>query len=1577
MEDVEHALQNSHQMNAKKVFELEDALRERENDIAQLKDELSISEDRYLEIKFLSSDTQTELSDLHAELIESKEQFYAVSQEKAKLLRDLKEVEHDITDKEQKIAALEMEKIENKRIISEQGKRVDELLNRLDEVEDDVTNLSKQNERLKKSVEEASNSNTKMETLIKESNEEKEHLEQQLLAAHESITDLEAAFQRGEDKISKTEENVFAAKDQIAKLETQLEARQEEYRALQRDYIETERELEHSQETLDSYQEKITSLEKKFRDAKANISELEMTRDNGLSNEQLLQQRFAEARDDIETMEAENIELKEKLIKLEKKIGELLSSQETLEDRKEELEKINKELCKDLEYERDKRLALKQKVEMKDRENDIIERKIQNLEKSATEQQELSNKEMEEKAKLRDELARAKKNVSELEAAKENQEESISKIEEVLRETRNKLTILEQRLEDSKRDNADLHEEVEEVNRKLKYAKEENSELEKTLQKQKDISDGLRNNLVERDESVMTSNYNRDVAERSLQALKKDLARKDAKLKMQKEQIEDMEGEAEKADKKIKETESSSKKLASENERLTKELADIKAKLGKAEKGKVVGKTEVPVVRVSEVQATSVGADQLIRDWSDKLSTAQIKVTDLETELLKDIKKHEARVHRTRPVPPELRRKSADYVLTDHERQSRFRSRQRPNLSRDSSLDSLRSTQSMLDYLDDRIVDENLLSTVASSGQGIVSVVDKNFTVLGNNTPAASETVTPTPSEPSTPVTAGYGSPVDSESEGPYDVPTRKTARAKSLNASTESIREDRERDVMKKQEILGKEGSQSNGQEEENLVDWKEPKVQELDINDQQPLLPEASTNLADETTSSSKADDLVNSRGIEPYIHPLPTEKPQRIDGTTENASDTQNNPQLPPPDDSRPGTEMPSGEVEDLQNATTPDLHMIFQKEISKTERNDEKEEEEESKNICFKPNSTNNLQGGNRFDGMRIEEAPELQSETSQLLFLKQRAGDLQNDFQQPIPSVQTDINFHLKTKEMTEIKSDYEQPVLIQPPSEDLFQFVNIPSDNSSALVSFGEDPKPTLLNENHTSMADFDPLDIPQPQPYNMGEGEILDPFEQLMRDAQRSDFDDKVPNEAESKNIDTDLSTILIFDLQQTVGRNNEDPSKGELMENCLDDVIIDVTDDVTCDDVVIDRQQTAGRNNNEPRRYINNYPINDEKKGDVIHPPKQFVSVSSTEDYHDDVFNFRKSHEPVPYSVRVANGTSRDRDVDKPMEEAETVFLKDGYNDGVADFTNPLESVPPLKRVTYSDINKPQRETQAKFIPDGLNEEVTDFTKPLEPIPPPRKLKEKMKPVLFPRREKKKDNEKDRKSKKKSAKKPQHLEVARKIVEAPSDERENNKPNRPPKPTHPAEFSQEKDGRVITSLNQSATFRSSDEVMHTPARDSKSKTTGSLMPVVPAEFAYKQSAEMNKSQSQIRKVFEASKDLNRKHKPERPPKPAVPAAFANALEDENVYKSPSQIRKELEEASKRGKRTITEENPIERHQQFQTSGKRSSLYRIEERGEGSTDDHAHGDGTEQREVDEKKGRRRLSKLIAAFEKH
>lgn len=48
-------------------------------------------------------------------------------------------------------------------------------------------------------------------------------------------------------------------------------------------------------------------------------------------------------------------------------------------------------------------------------------------------------------------------------------------------------------------------------------------------------------------------------------------------------------------------------------------------------------------------------------------------------------------------------------------------------------------------------------------------------------------------------VIVGYGSFVDFESEGLYDVLIRKIVWVKFLNVLIESIREDRERDVMKK----------------------------------------------------------------------------------------------------------------------------------------------------------------------------------------------------------------------------------------------------------------------------------------------------------------------------------------------------------------------------------------------------------------------------------------------------------------------------------------------------------------------------------------------------------------------------------------------------------------------------------------------------------------------------------------------------------------------------------------------------------------------------------------------------------
>lgn len=1604
LEDSERALENSHQKNEKMVLQMEEAIRGRDNDIEELKEEILLSEQHVHEMQSLSNDKQTKLSDLQAQLIESKEQSFSLSQEKAKLLRDLREIENDVADKEQRIAALEMKKIEDRRIISAQEERIDEFLNKFQEIENEATNLRKENEHWKNSNEEASNNTAQLEMLLKETQNEKKDLEQQLLAAHESITDLENAFERGEDKISRAEDNLRVAKDQIAKLETQLEARQVEYQALEKDYNETERELEKSQETLHSYQNKMTSLEKKLRDAEANISELEMARDNGLSNEQLLQQRFAKAREDIEKTETENDELKEKQTKLERKLGDVLSKQAVLEEKKKDLDKVNKELHKDLEYEREKRLALKQKVELKDGENDMIQRKVQNLEKSLTEHQELRSKGMEENARLRDELVRAKKNVSELETTKENQEESISEMEEMLRETRNKMTTLEQSLEDTKRESVDLHEEVEELNRKLKYVKEENCELEKRLQIQKDISDGLRNNLAERDESVMTSNYNRDVVERNLQTLKKDFARKDTKLKMLQEQVEDLKCDAEKAGKKIKETEASNKKLASEKDRLTKELADMKAKLAKAERSTVVSDSEVPVVRVSEVQDTPVNAEKLIRDWSDKLNTAQTKVNDLESELLKDIKKHEARVHRTRPTPPDLRRKSADFVLGGHERPSRFRSRQRPNLSRDSSVDSLRSTQSMLDYLDERIVDENLLSRIASSARGNVSAIDVasvHSTVAGNSTPMTSETVTPTASEPSTPLTAGYGSPVDSETEGPNRVPVKKAAVTKLVRRTTEKkgAMNDKElTEIQKSKETEESEGK-TDGQEEENPTDWQMANAHALLIEQENPLLKQAPKISADQAPTTSKSEDLLEIQGKGPEIDPMQTDEPKMLDSTTERAKDKQHNSQRPMIDEKHQGLDMTEFKTEERHNAKTADLQMNVQQSTSSRTTPDEGE----CQNTYCKPSSLNMLQDDNSFDAMTKEREHEPVSEYSQLSFLD----DPQNGLEQSSLSIRKQSQFDAKTEEIKEI----EQQEIIEPPSDELFRFTALPFDNSSTFITASEEQNPSIVFQDDTLLVGFDPLDIPEPQINLQEEGDILDPFEHLMRDIQRGDskyfytgdVTDDVTDDASGDFIETDANQNLIFQLQQKTERKNKDYSKSEPMKKATDDFIIDASDGVISDDVdndvtqnlIFDLQQTAERNDDKTSTKNRNFQLVERKKEDIIYQSRQSEPVSSQDSHYGDVIDYSAPLEPVPYVEAIESsehgfhgdvtdytkpsepappqGRVTDDsydDVIKPRSEIEPVSLTDNFDD-VIDFADPV--LPP-RRASDGDLIKPVSLTDARS-------EVTDFSKPLEQVRPPRKFKEKIKPVWFPRKGKTKGNEKDKKRKKKSDSKSQGVVHETKKDKVPNEnlqdrENEKNKPNKPLMATLPGKLSDQKDEHINIPTNQTNRPQSDNKARSSSTRDSKRKPPRPPIPAVPTEFADADREDIFKSPSQIRREFEENQSFKRKDKPERPPLPAIPPTFANTAEEDYVYKSPSQIRKELEEANKKGKQTIIAAKTTERHQKPKIANDRSTLHRIEERGETSGGDHTQENDTEERDKVEDRGRGRLTKLIAAFEK-
>ena len=1345
LEDANNNLENSLHENRRTVLELQEDIREKDNHVEQLQEELTLAEKRHAEIKSLSTNNQTEISDLQAELIETKEQFYTVSQEKTRLVHSHKDLEQTVAEKEEKIVALELKSNEGKKIISEQETKVEELVDKLEDYENENSKLHKENEQFRVSLDDAVKTQQEMEKLLEESHDEAKALEQQLSAAHESITDLETAFERGEDKNSQMEENLREAKDRITKVEKQLEESQKECRALEKDCHETEKEFEKVQTSLDSCQEKIASLEKKLKAAEENISDLEMARDNGLSNEQLLQQRFANAREKIDKTETENSELKEKLTKMERKLGDLLSKQEALEDRREELEKISNDIRHELEYERERRLALKQKVEAKDRENDIIQRKVQLLEKNKAENEDILHKDMEEKTKLRDELTRTKKTLSELEATRETQEENITEMEDLMRDTRAKIGTLEHKLEDSTRDNADLHGQLEELNRKLKYTKEENVELEKRLQKQKDISDEFRNNLAEREETALNSNYNRDAAERALQSAKKELARKDAKLKMQKEQIDDMEVESEKAARKHKETETSYKKVCNENDRLTKEFAEVKAKLAKLEslykeKANVPVESEVTVARVSELQTNPVQADTLIRDWSDKLNTAQTKVTDLENELLKDIKKHEMRVHGTRPASQDWRRRSAD-SLAEYGRLSRARTRHRSNRSRDSSVDSLRSTQSMFDYIDESI-----------------AVNDNGAKHEPTNIPSAD---------------SKERSPVDSDNEGFSGIPMVKVIPCETVNVPETNLQsaaaeeefstklDDAEKDASDLQSV-------SSARDDVPVL-WESEATSEPHIDYQSPVVLEGPSG---PTTATEDLFDVTKDLPVLFFTESPSVEK---------TSTDMVENP-----------FDVKTGEVLDLQIDYRPQI--VTESPSDTTSSTDMAE---------------------NVFD-VRADDAV-----------------DQQSAYQQ---------------------SNDYQQPLFIEPPSDDLFHFESLPSDNSSLtnVTDLTFRSSPPLVFPDHPLLVTFDPLDAPQPHQNNNNE-ELLDPFEELMRKKEAHQDDKKA----------TDMYDV--------------------------DDVIIDVTDDAITEannDAIID--------------VVTDHPHYDvdDVDGDVTNsPPTSTSSKYHVTDRAGDVIDSLEQIVPVPYNQKdTMSNLGHDR--------------SKGPNTAGRD------------HVTHEAV---------------VDVNVTQAT--VEPVPRPRKIKDKMKPALWPRGSKKEKSEKDEKMKAKPDVKPYSVMIM-------------------------------EDDAIVTPPSQGNVNPAQGEMR-------KKKHKGDI----PARLGLEEEQEVYKSPSQIRRELEqASKESQQKQIPQNTKRTQKEVGQNPEKEPKQRHGKKSNQKTEKEprqKPDKEPKQSPEKQPKLKPEKELKlkpgSSGNTSTQYHIEDKRHGSNSSSDQGQEGEQEEA---MGKGRLKKLIAAFNK-
>lgn len=116
---------------------------------------------------------------------------------------------------------------------------------------------------------------------------------------------------------------------------------------------------------------------------------------------------------------------------------------------------------------------------------------------------------------------------------------------------------------------------------------------------------------------------------------------------------------------------------------------------------------------------------------------------------------------------------------------------------------------------------------------------------------------------------------------------------------------------------------------------------------------------------------------------------------------------------------------------------------------------------------------------------------------------------------------------------------------------------------------------------------------------------------------------------------------------------------------------------------------------------------------------------------------------------------------------------------------------------------------------------------------------------------------------------------------------------------------------------------------------------------------------------------IVPAPSDKNSSSTREEKTKKKRKAMTANIEQDDEIFKSPSEIRRELEEASKGGQLKQTTSKQNERKQKQKVTEKKSNQYHIEEKKKevvlekGETEDQ-----------DEAMGKGRLQKLIAAFDK-
>lgn len=521
-------------------YDLNELLKQKNREIKKLNDDLDASESRYGDLRRTWDSSNLQSSDLKNDLMRAKEECIELMNKNEELNSAKKDMAKDLESKEKVIEGLREVEEDLKMAIDDREKGIDKLQERFEDLQGENMALQEECNELRNALETANDEQREVETRAERLEGDLEKAQSTLLESQDKLSALE------ENSIKTNAENDIL-KDKLSKIEKRMVDLQKREDTAQTEVIEAEKRAKTAEKkskeltvSLNKSNDDLVYVKNKLTKTENKLAELEEAQSESEEQHKILQRKLQDATNELNDMSLLSKDQEDRQKNIDKRITELRDYSEELEAERDDLEFTVKEMKKKLEKQKKKVQALEDELLDKQKEKDTVQQELEllRLNASSTESEQTANQA--EREKLKKDILQASKKVMDLEAENDAQKENIEELEKLLDQKRASVLDLEDYHKEATEKVVILQVQHEEDQRLITTLQEDNANLEKMLEKQRQLSEGYKGSLAQKDAEISKLAFSRDDTENALQLLKKDLARRQGVNKANQQELDEV-----------------------------------------------------------------------------------------------------------------------------------------------------------------------------------------------------------------------------------------------------------------------------------------------------------------------------------------------------------------------------------------------------------------------------------------------------------------------------------------------------------------------------------------------------------------------------------------------------------------------------------------------------------------------------------------------------------------------------------------------------------------------------------------------------------------------------------------------------------------------------------------------------------------------------------------------------------------------------------------------------------------------------------------------------------------------------